>query len=200
MTTQPSNLTPQASALTGSGRPVRVACGVDGRPLGRDPELVTLLSEYQDTVVRSRHLDAVTTELVRLRCARQHDCRICQTLRLADAADSGLDEGMAGKVDHYERSDLTERHKVALRIVDAFIWRPADMSNELIEQAHEQFTDAELAELLLDITKWSTQKIHVALGTDGADRLSVGDTGVSYFTFDEAGRATGFTATNAPAT
>jgi hypothetical protein len=179
---------------------VRVACGVDGRPLGRDPELVTLLSEYQDTVVRSRHLDAITTELVRLRCARQHDCRICQTLRLSDAADRGLDEGMAGKVDHYERSDLTERHKVALRIVDAFIWRPADLSDELVAQAHEQFTDAELAELLLDITKWSTQKIHVALGTDGADRLPVGEAGVSYFTFDEAGRATGFTPTNAPAT
>ena len=199
MTTQPSDLTPQSSALTGSGRPVRVACGVDGRPLGRDPELVALLGEYQDTVVRSRHLDAITTELVRLRCARQHDCRICQTLRLSDAADRGLDEGMAGKVDRYERSDLNERHKVALRIVDAFIWRPADMSDELIEQAHEQFTDAELAELLLDITKWSTQKIHVALGTDGADRLPVGEAGVSYFTFDEEGRATGFTPTNAPA-
>ena len=200
MTTQPPAPTPQPSPLTGRARPVRVECGADGRPLGRDPQLVTLLGEYQDAVVRSRHLDAVTTELVRLRCARQHDCRICQTLRLADAAERGLDEGMAEKVDHYERSDLTERHKVALRIVDAFIWRPADMSDELVAQAHEQFTDAELAELLLDITKWSTQKIHVALGTDGADRLPVGDAGVSYFTFDGEGRATGFTPTNAPAT
>ena len=200
MTTQPPAPTPQPSALTGRARPVRVECGADGRPLGRDTELVALLGEYQDAVVRSHHLDAVTTELVRLRCARQHDCRICQTLRLADAADRGLDEGMAGKVDRYERSDLNERHKVALRIVDAFIWRPADMSDELVAQAHEQFTDAELAELLLDITKWSTQKIHVALGTDGADRLPVGEAGVSYFTFDEAGRATGFTPTNAPAT
>lgn len=200
MTTQPPAPTPQPSPLTGRARPVRVECGADGRPLGRDPQLGTLLGEYQDAVVRSRHLDAVTTELVRLRCARQHDCRICQTLRLADAADRGLDEGMAGKVDHYERSDLAERHKVALRIVDAFIWRPADMSDELVAQAHEQFTDAELAELLLDITKWSTQKIHVALGTDGADRLPVGDAGVSYFTFDGEGRATGFKPTNAPAT
>jgi len=200
MTTRSSGLTPQPSAPTGSGRQVRVECGADGRPLGRDPELVTLLGEYQDAVVRSHHLDAVTTELVRLRCARQHDCRICQTLRLADAAESGVDEGMAGKVDHYERSDLAERHKVALRIVDAFIWRPADMSDELVEQAHGQFSDAELAELLLDITKWSTQKIHVALGTDGADRLAVGEAGVSYFTFDEEGRATGFTPTPAPTT
>lgn len=195
MTDQPAEPTHRSPAPTDRVRPVRVECGADGRPLGRDPELVTLLGDYQDAVVRSTILDPVTTELVRLRCARQHDCRICQTLRLADAADRGLDESMAGKVDHYERSDLDERHKVALRIVDAFIWRPANMSDELVAQAHEQFTDAELAELLLDITKWSTQKIHVALGTDGADRLPVGDAGVSYFTFDENGRAMSFAPT-----
>ena len=198
MTDQPAVPTHRSPAPTDRVRPVRVECGADGRPIGRDPELVTLLGEYQDAVVRSTVLDPVTTELIRLRCARQHDCRICQTLRLADAADRGLDESMAGKVDHYERSDLDERHKVALRIVDAFIWRPANMSDELVAQAHEQFTDAELAELLLDITKWSTQKIHVALGTDGADRLPVGDAGVSYFTFDENGRAMGFAPTRTP--
>ena len=42
--------------------------------------------------MRSPHLDPVTTELVRLRCARQHDCRICQTLRLSTAANLGADE------------------------------------------------------------------------------------------------------------
>lgn len=197
MTDQPAVPTHRSSGPADRVRPVRVECGADGRPLGRDPDLVTLLGEYQDAVVRSTVLDPVTTELVRLRCARQHDCRICQTLRLADAADRGLDEGMAGKVDHFERSDLSDRHKVALRIVDAFIWRPSDISDELVAQAHEQFTDAELAELLLDITKWSTQKIHVALGTDGADRLPVGEAGVSYFTFDENGRPGGFTARRA---
>ena len=55
-------------------------------------ELVALLVAYQDAVVRYGLLDAVTTELVRLRCARQHDCRICQTLRLADAAHAGVDD------------------------------------------------------------------------------------------------------------
>ena len=176
-------------------RSTRVQCGPDGRPLGRDRGLASLMSAYQDAVVRSTYLDPVTTELVRLRCARQHDCRVCQTLRLADAADLGLEADMAAKVDHYEQSDLAERHKVALRIVDAFIWLPSGITDNLVEQAHEHFTDAELAELLLDITKWSTQKIHVALGTDGADHLPVGSDGVSYFRFDESGRATGFSPT-----
>lgn len=169
-------------------REPRVPLGGDARPLGRDPELVRLLAVYQDTVVRSRHLDAVTTELVRLRCARQHDCRICQTLRLSDAAAEGVDDSVTAKIDRYEASDLDERYKVALRIVDAMIWRPTEISDELVEQAHSCFSADEIAELLVDVTKWSTQKIHVALGTDGADRLPINDRGVAYFGFDESGR------------
>jgi alkylhydroperoxidase family enzyme len=169
-------------------RETRVTVGPDGRPEGRDAELVGLLAAYQDAVVRSRHLDPVLTEIVRLRCARQHDCRICQTLRLADAAAAGADDELTEKIDHYETSDLSERHKVALRIVDAFIWRPIDVSDDLVAQAHEYFTDDELAELLVDITKWSTQKIHVTLGTDGADRLAVDESGVAYFSFAPDGR------------
>jgi hypothetical protein len=96
---------------------------------------------------------------------------------------------MTDKIDVYERSDLDERHKVALRLTDAMIWRPTEVSDELVRQAHEHFTDAELAELLLDITKWSTQKIHVALGTDGVDALPRDAAGVSYLRFDDAGRA-----------
>lgn len=170
-------------------RSPRVLVGDDGRPVGRDAELVALLGSYQDAVVRSRYLDPVTTELVRLRCARQHDCRICQSLRLTDARDAGLTDAITMKIDHYESSDLDERHKVALRIVDAMIWRPTDIDDQLVAQAHEHFTDDELAELLLDITKWSTQKVHVALGTDGTDRVPLDDSGIALLSFDDTGAA-----------
>jgi alkylhydroperoxidase family enzyme len=168
-------------------RSVRVSLDDHGKP-HRDAQLYSLLSAYQDAVVRSSHLDPLTTELIRLRCARQHDCRICQTLRLADAQQSGLDADMESQIDFYESSDLSDRHKTALRLVDAFIWRPADMSDELVAQAHEHFTEAELAEILVDITKWSTQKIHVTLGTDGAGHLSTDDRGVAYFAFGDDGK------------
>ncbi len=38
------------------------------------PRLAQALDEWQAAVVRLSRLDAVTTELVRLRCARYHDC------------------------------------------------------------------------------------------------------------------------------
>lgn len=169
-------------------REIRVPVGADGRPAGRDAELVRRLSDYQDAAVRSPHLDSVTTELVRLRCARQHDCRICQTLRLADAARGGADDDLTTQIDYYESSSLSERQKVALRVVDAVIWRPTQIDDALVAQVKEHFSDAEIAELLVDITKWSTQKIHVTLGTDGTERLPLNERGVAYFGFDEDGR------------
>ena len=77
---------------------------------------------------------------------------------------------------------------MALRIVDAFIWRPTDIDDVLVRQARTHFMGEELAELLVDITKWSTQKIHVALGTDGADRVPVNERGVGSLSFEEDGR------------
>jgi len=163
-----------------------------GSPVGGDATPADLLAAYQEAVVRGSSVDPVTTELVRLRCARTHRCRICQTLRLADARAAGVDETMAAQVDFYERSDLPGRAKVALRVTDAFITRPDLLSDTAVEQARTSFQPAELASLCLDITKWSTQKIHVALGTDGADGLETDGDGVAMFGFDETGRATGY--------
>jgi hypothetical protein len=39
-----------------------------------DPGLLRALDAWQAAVVRLSSLDAVTTELGRLRCARHHDC------------------------------------------------------------------------------------------------------------------------------
>jgi alkylhydroperoxidase family enzyme len=153
------------------------------------------LRDYQNAVVRGTALDPVVTEMVRLRCARTHDCRICKTLRLGEARAAGADDAMTSKVDFYEKSDLDERTKIALRITDAFITRPDSLTEAVIMQARSVFSPEELAELCLDITKWSTQKIHVSLGTDGADALPKNDQGLSFFNFSEDGQVAGFSAT-----
>jgi AhpD family alkylhydroperoxidase len=163
-----------------------------GSPAVGDATLAGLLTAYQEAVVRGSALDPATTELVRLRCARTHQCRICQTLRLADARAAGVDDTMTAQIDFYERSDLPDRAKLALRVTDAFITRPDLLSDAVAEQARTSFGPAERASLCLDITKWSTQKIHVALGTDGAEGLETDDDGVALLSFDEAGRATGY--------
>lgn len=165
-------------------------------PPAADPSaaLLAALTDYQDAVVRGSALDPVLTELVRLRCARTHNCRICQTLRLADAREAGADDAMTAAVDRYETSDLDERTKTALRVTDALITLPASLSAQNVAAARTLLGDEALAELCLDVSKWSTQKVKVALGTDGADSLPLDERGVSFFRFDGQGRVAGFSA------
>jgi alkylhydroperoxidase family enzyme len=91
------------------------------RPRELWPALEAMLPE----IARLSALDPFTTELVRLRGARAHNCRMCKSLRNVRAVESGGDEATFDKIDLYERSDLAERHKVALRLADAMLWTPA---------------------------------------------------------------------------
>ncbi len=91
---------------------------------------------------------------------------------------------MADKVDAYEASDLPERQKVALRLADAYITWPAGIGADLRAQLHEHYSRDAIVELLLDISKWSTQKMPVALGMDG--KINPG--GLALFDFDESGK------------
>ncbi|HJP41642.1 MAG TPA: hypothetical protein QGF35_08055 [Dehalococcoidia bacterium] len=106
------------------------------------------------------------------------------SLRLGVARKHGLDETMADKVDHYEDSDLPEHQKVALLFTDAFITQPGAITTDLREQLHQHFSREQIAELMLDISKWSTQKIPVALGLDAPLRPD----GLMEFDFDGEGK------------
>lgn len=44
--------------------------------------------------------------------------------------------------------------------------QPSSLSNDVVTELREQFTDEQLIELTLDVMKWNAQKISVALGTD----------------------------------
>lgn len=114
-------------------------------------------------------LDAVTTELVRLRGARQHQCRICQSLRSRSALVAGADDDTFDAVDHYATSDLSDAQKAALAFTDAFIWTPGHLSDEVIAGLRAHYSPAQQIELVLDITRNATNKAAVAMAADGAN-------------------------------
>ena len=72
-------------------------------------DLWGVIDEFMRAVARHAALDPTTTELVRLRGARQHDCRLCQSRRSVAAISAGADEATFDAVDNYEESDLSER-------------------------------------------------------------------------------------------
>ncbi|NBN89776.1 MAG: hypothetical protein EBV24_05600 [Actinobacteria bacterium] len=88
------------------------------------------------------------------------------SVRLAVAKQEGLDEPTIEKVKAYEASDLTERHKVALRFADAIMTQPGQISDELRSDLFVHFTREQIVEMTVDVMKWNYQKIPVSLRND----------------------------------
>ena len=126
-----------------------------------------LFNRFLPSVASLRELDPLTTEVVRLRGAAQHNCRMCKARRENDALDAGGSESLYEQIERYETSDgLTDRHKAALRYVDALIWTPAAIESDVAEGVREHFSEAEAFELTVDVMHNAANKIAVSLAAD----------------------------------
>jgi hypothetical protein len=124
------------------------------------------LEAFMRAVARLDALDAVTTEIVRLRGARAHNCRLCRSTRSVRAARAGADEHLYDQIDAYETSALAERHRLALRLVDAFLWQPLGYPMDLARSVADVFAPAETIEIVLDIVRNAANKIAVLFAAD----------------------------------
>ena len=133
-----------------------------------------VFNDFLPTVARLRELDALTAEVVRLRGATQHNCRLCKSLRETTALNAGGTETLYGDIEKFEAStQLTERHKAALRYVDALIWSPGHIDDGVAAGVRAHFSEDEAVELTLDVMRNASNKVAVALGGD-APRVEQG--------------------------
>lgn len=146
-------------------------------------DLWPALDRFLTEVATLSHLDPVTTELIRLRGARAHNCRICQSRREVRAITEGAGDSTWDKIDLFEWSDLDERYKVALRLTDAVLWQPAAYPAGLADQVRATFTPEETVEMVLDLVRNAANKVAVALQADQAVIAS----GVEYFSVSPVG-------------
>jgi alkylhydroperoxidase family enzyme len=131
-----------------------------------DPSHV-VFNDFLPAVGRLRELDALTSEIVRLRGAAQHNCRLCKSRRETTALRAGGSETLYDDIGHFETSArLTDRHKAALRYVDALIWTPSDIAGGVVAGVRAQFSDDQAVELTFDVMRNASNKIAVALGGD----------------------------------
>jgi alkylhydroperoxidase family enzyme len=159
----------------------------DGWDRDTDP-VDLLLNRFAGTVGALRELDPVTTEIVRLRGAAAHNCRLCKSLRETTALDAGGSEALYADIEDYEPSArLTDAHKAALRYVDALVWTPSAISAEVAAGVRASYSAAEATEITLDVMRNALNKIAVALGgdaprvTEGTELYRLGADGVPVF-------------------
>ena len=126
-----------------------------------------VFNSFLPAVARLRDLDALTSEMVRLRGAAQHNCRLCKSLRETTALDAGGSEALYGDIEHFEASEvLTDRQKAALRYADALIWSPSHVDRGIAAAVRAHFSDTEAVELTFDVMRNASNKIAVALAGD----------------------------------
>jgi alkylhydroperoxidase family enzyme len=141
------------------------------------------IENFMISVARQRALDPTLTELIRLRGARQHDCRLCSSRRSQEAIQQGAGEAEFDAVDHYATSDLPEGTKAALALVDAMIWTPTAIPDEVVADVRRHLSDAQAVEVVLDVARNAANKIAVALRADAPEVTD----GVQLFTTDMDG-------------
>jgi alkylhydroperoxidase family enzyme len=128
-----------------------------------------VFDDFLPAVARMRGLDPVTSELVRLRGAAHHNCRLCKALRESTALDAGGSESLYDEIEHFEKSvSLDERAKGALRYTDALIWTPAHLVADDVAEVRSTFSKVEAVELSFDIMRNASNKVAVSLGGDAA--------------------------------
>ncbi len=130
-------------------------------------------------VAKLSALDPVTSELVRLRGARAHDCRLCQSRRSVSAID------LAGATDLFDDPDpsgISDTQALALQVVDTFVWQPIRWPQGLGTQVVDGLGPTAATELVLDIVRNGANKIAVAFGVDTPEV----ETGVEYYDIDTA--------------
>ena len=88
--------------------------------------------------------------------------------RSAVALQQGVDEEMLAEVDRYEDSDsdLAPAQKAALRLADAYLNAPAEMSDAAKQEIAANLSATQIVETVLKLMGFSNDKVMVALGLD----------------------------------
>ncbi len=141
-----------------------------------------VLDEFLREVALLDAVDPVTTELVRLRGARQHRCRVCMARRSLAAVYAGADAHTFRAVDDYRASGLPAAQQAALALTDAIIWTPSRLRRADLDAVRELLTPAQAVEVVLDVMRNAANKIAVGLGTDAPEVA-----GIQLFEIDEEG-------------
>jgi alkylhydroperoxidase family enzyme len=86
--------------------------------------------------------------------------------RSAVALQQGVDENMLSEVDHYEDSELSPAQRAALRLADAYLTYPAEMSDAAKQEVAAHLNPVQVVETVLKLMGFSSDKVMVALGLD----------------------------------
>jgi alkylhydroperoxidase family enzyme len=152
-----------------------------------DPRLLEAYHAFARAACRKQGIDALTSELVRLRSAVHHQCQFCQSVRRDVEVPDGVDDLMSDAMNFERSGTVDERQRTCLRILEVFITDPASVERSLQADALQQLSPESILELLLKEMFWMSNKPMISLGTDPGP---VDASKLTPFVYDEEGNFT----------
>jgi alkylhydroperoxidase family enzyme len=157
---------------------------VEGKKARTNPRLLAAYYAYNLATCSLHGVDEVTDEIVRLRSAEYHDCKFCQSVRRIVDLPAGTHDLMNEVRQSHTSAVLTEQQKVALAALETFVIEPAAVSADLKKKILQQFTPAQIVELMMKEVFWMSNKPMISLGTDPG---AVSATALTPFEYDAKG-------------
>ena len=143
------------------------------RPAEEAPDLDEAFNEWIASVPLLESLDPILTEVVRLRGAGFHQCRLCQSIRYLPALEAGAPDAMLENAIHGAPTETDPRSATALCFVDEVLAHPGRLTEATISGIKKNVDPPALTELVLDIARNATNKVAVAFAAD-APRVESG--------------------------
>lgn len=118
--------------------------------MGLVPETVEHIIALNSHVWRQSVVGPALLEVVRLRNARTVNCVFCKAARYDVARADGLSEDKVAMIDDgYQASELGEREKLAIELVDSCLGFPVGISPDLKRRLEAVYSQAEIQTILI---------------------------------------------------
>ncbi len=157
--------------------------GGAGQSGGAPADPMAAIDALLRATARLDALDPVLRELVRLRGARHHQCRRCQSVRNVAALAAGAGDELLDAADPAAVADLPPATRAALRLTDAVLVGRPSLPDELVAEVRAALSPAEAVELVCYLVRNAANKLSVAFAADAA----VVEGGVEYQLIDADG-------------
>ncbi len=153
-----------------TGRAPQTGSGLEPMEIwAHQPKMMMGMGKFNQAVRKGRSVDERLKNLVELKGAQMIGCEYCVDLGSQICRNSGLSDDELLALPRYRQSALySQREKVALDYTIAVMRTPVEVTDELIAQMKEHFSDEQLVEITALLTLVNLDRFNAAFGIGSA--------------------------------
>jgi AhpD family alkylhydroperoxidase len=133
------------------------------------PKMMIGMGKFNQAVRKGKSVDERLKNLVELKGAQMIGCEYCVDLGSQICRNSGFSDEELLALARYRQSDLfTDREKLALDYAVAVMRTPVEVTDELVAQMKEHFSDEQLVEITALLTLVNLDRFNAAFAIGSA--------------------------------